>query len=210
MPQLSGIYDSAWIQPIAKIRENLSILTLGKWMHYWIDYEEPIPPGPGMVVDMVAVANLPAGLLAGATITKRVVVILQLNDMEFLHLRWEPLENVEGILWEQAGQARFQIRNVHSRVDRNTRSWDPHLVTTTFWIMGLQRDMNLEVRNPMAYMTPAARFLFWGWRYLIRPYNLEAMGVPIEDQNKMGLGDPETVKKYIGATAWLPAEGKQS
>lgn len=206
-PQLSGIYDSAWIQPIAKIRENLSILTLGKWMHYWIDYEEPIPPGPAMTVEMVTFSGA-AGLAAGGTITKRIVTILQLNDSEFMHLRWEPLDNVEGVLWEQAGQARFQIRNVHSRVDRNTRFWDPHLVTTTFWVMGLQRDMNLEVRNPMAYNTPVARFLFWGWRYLIRPWSWE--GVSIEDQNKLGLGDLETVKKYLGQTTWLPAEGKQS
>lgn len=209
MPTLSGIYDSAWIQPIAKIRENLSILTLGKWTHYWIDYEEPIPPGPASTVEMVTFSGA-TSLAAGGTITKRIVPILQLNDSEFMHLRWEPLDNVEGVLWEQGGQARFQIRNVHSRVDRNTRSRDPHLTTTTFWVMGLQRDMNLEVRNPMSYATPVARFLFWGWRYLIRPWQWEARGVSIEDQNLLGLGDLETVKKYLGQTTWLPAEGKQS
>ena len=207
MPTLSGIYDSAAIQPVARFKDNLSILSLGKWAHYRINYVEPIPPGPASTVEMVT-ATLNTAIAAGATIAKSIVAILQLNDMELAHLRWEPLDNVEGVLWELSGQARFNTRNIHARVDIQTKLRDPYLVTTTFFVMGLQRDMNLEVRNPMAYPTSVARFRFWGFRYLLSP--LRFKGITPADEEALSNGDPDVVKRYLGATTWLPAEGKQS
>jgi len=205
MPSLSGIYDSAWIQPIAKIKENLSIWTQGSWSHYVINYLEPVPPGPASTVEMVTASGA-AWLLPYATIAKQVVAILQPNELEFMHLRWEPLDNVEGVLWEQAGQAKFNVRNFHARVDLNTKLWDPHLVSTTFWILGMNRDMNLEVRNPMPVVIPMARFRFWGYRYLLSLFDATALTAP--DRAKLAQGDIETVRKHVGPTAWIPAEGR--
>jgi len=205
MPELSGIYDSATIQPVAKIKENLSIWTLGRWQHYKIEFLEPIPPGPASIVEMVSLSG--ATRLAGAgTIAKRIIQVLQLNDYEFVHLRWEPLDNVEGVLWEQAGQARFFTANIHARVDRNTRLWDPNLTSTTFWVLGRNRDMNLEVRNPLQYAIAIARFIFFGYRMIL--VDIDLSGVPSPDKAKLEKGDLDTVRKYIGATTWLPAEGK--
>lgn len=207
MPVLSGIYDSDYIQPVAKVKENLSIMTLGNYSHYIIEYLEPLPPGPASVADMVAIAGA-TGLAANATINKRIVPILQLNDLEFAHLRWEPLDNVEGVLWELSGQARFNSRNIHSRVDRNSRRYDPSLSLTTFWVLGLNRDMNLECRNPMGYAIPAARFQFFGYRYILKEIDLS--GLSSDVKIKMKAGDIATVRASIGTTTWLPAEGRQS
>lgn len=207
MPQLSGIYDSAWVQPVARIKENLSIWSLKKWNHYIIDFLEPIPPSSQSTVEMVTASGA-TSLAAGGTIAKQVAAILQLNELEFTHLRWEPLDNVEGVLWELAGQARFSTRSFHARVNRNTRLWDPHLVTTTFWVLGINRDMNLEVRNPMLYATPVARFRFWGYRYILVPWNFS--GLLFDEQRKLEQGDLETVRTRIGVTTWLPAEGRAS
>ena len=219
MPSLSGIYDSYLIQPVAKVKENLSILTGGHYQHYRIEYLEPMPPGPASIVDMVLQAGQTT-LAGGGVITKRVVTILQLNDLEFLHLRWEPLDNVEGVLWELAGQARFNSANIQARVDINTKNRDPYLATTTFWVLGQNRDMNLEARNPMARATPTARFMFWGYRHILSMYDLSAVAVDAlskrkvvgktQDQiiNDLKQGDHELVKLLIGNTTWLPTEGR--
>ena len=216
MPTLSGIYDSYLLQPIAKVKENLSVLTTGVYQHYRVEYLEGMPPGPANVVDMVAQAGLTT-LVGGGTITKRIVTILQLNDLEFLHLRWEPLDNVEGVLWELAGQARFNTANIQARVDLGTKLRDPYLSTTTFWILGRSRDMNLEVRNPMARATPTARFMFWGFRHLLSMYYLTALAArKTPDKNRQAQivtalkqGDQDIVRELIGVTTWLPAEGRQ-
>jgi len=207
MPQISGIYDSAPIQPIAKWMENLSVLTSGRYSHYKILFVEPLPPGPASIVDMV-VASGATGLAAGGAIAAQIVAILQLNEPEVIHLRFEPLDNVEGIIWQQAGQAKFRSRNIQARVNRMTRFWDPYLATTTFWILGQNRDMNLQVQNNMGYATPVARFLFWGYRYLLEQHTFQ--GASAAEKNLLGQGDMDTVKKHLGQTTWVPAEGRQS
>ena len=201
MAEISGIYDSGPISPVARIKENLSIWTQGQWEHYLINYMEPVPAGPASTVEMV-VASGATTLAAGATIAQRIVAILQLNENEFFHVRFRPLDNVEGLIWEQSGQAKFHPRNIHARVDLQTGLHDPYWASTTFFILGQNRDMNLEVRNPMGYATPVARFVFWGFRAKVRKYEFDA-GI----REKMAAGDGATVRQTIGATTWLPAEG---
>lgn len=204
---LSGIYDSEFLQPVARIKDNLSIWTQAKWFHYKVEYSEPIPPGPASQVEMVTASGA-ALLAANAIIAKRIVAILQLNENEFLHLRWFPLDNVEGLVWEQSGQQKLQSRNIFSRVDPRIREWDPTLVTTTFFVIGENRDMNLEVRNPMGYATPVARFQFFGNRMILKPFDTSGLSPDIK--NKLSQGDLETVQKVVGQTTWLPADGRQS
>lgn len=201
----TGIYAPGPIKPAVKIKENLSLWTSGGWEYYRTDFIEPMPRSTPLVVEMV-VASGATALVAGGTIAKRIVAILQLNELEFLHLRWEPLDNVEGVLWERAGQGRFMSRSATARVDRGTRTYDPYLATTTFFILGRDRDMNLEVRNPMSYATPVARFAFWGYRYILTPLLPE--GVSDADKAALRRGEVDVVKRIIGATTWVPAEGR--
>lgn len=168
MGLLSGIYDSAPIQPVAKIKENLSIWSRGKWAHFKIEYIEPIPRSSPTVVEMVTASGATTIGIYG-TIAKQVVTILQLNELEFLHLRWEPLDDMEGVLWHLASMAKFATRSVHARVTPFTALSDPNLATTTFFILGKDRDMNLEVRNPNPVALPQARFVFFGYRYMLEP-----------------------------------------
>ena len=207
MSEVANLYDSGPISPIARIKENLSVFTGANWAHYKIEFIEPIPPGPASVVDMVAVpTGVRTQIAANGTITKQVINFLQVAEEEFLHVRFEPLDNVEGVIWEQSGQPRFAARNIHARVDKKTRQWDPYLSTTTFYIIGLNRDMNLEVRNPMGYIMPVARFIFWGERYVLTEWPCD--GISSADQKKLKQGDQETVRRIIGQTTWIPAEGR--
>ena len=192
MALISGIYDSGPISPVAKFKENLSVFTLGQWSHYRVDFIEPMPWSSQMVVEMV-VASGATTVAANGTIAQRLVAILQLTDNNLLQLRWQPLDDVEGVLWEQAGTGRFVTRGVHSRVDLFTVTRDPYLSTTTFFIIGKDRDMNLEVRNPRPVAQALARFVFFGFRYVLSPLDSASVQA-IEEGRK--------------PTTWLPAEGR--
>lgn len=193
MGLLSGIYDTGPIAPVAKIKENLSIWTLGQWSHNRIEFIEPIPWSSQMVVEMV-VASGATTLAANGTIAARIPAILLLNASNFLHLRWQPLDDVEGVLWEQASVGRFVTRGVHSRVTMFTAERDPYLATTTFFIMGKDRDPQIEVRNPNPVALATARFIFWGYRYILKTWDDPMMIKAIEEGRT-----PST---------WVPAEGR--
>lgn len=166
MPVVGSIYDSDPIQPVVHIEQNLRIYTRTDWAFFRVDYIEPMPRGSALIVDMVVVAGATT-IAAYGTITKRVVPILQLNDLEFLQVRWEPIDDVEGILWEQSANARYVSRGTQARVDLSTAGRDPYLATTTIFILGRDRDMNLQVANPNPVALPQARFRFWGYRYML-------------------------------------------
>lgn len=185
MSEVGNLYDNGPISPIVKIKENMSIWSGGIWHHYKADFIEPVPRSSPMVVEMV-VATGNTFMAANGIIARAVVGILQLAELEFLHLRWEPLDDVEGILWEQSSQGRYAPRSVQARVTPFTAARDPNLATTTFFILGMNRDMNLEVRNPRPVIQTVARFVFWGYRYLLEPVGAEPK-----------------------PTTWVPAEGKQ-
>ncbi len=197
MPMLSGIYDGGVISPVAKIQENLSILTLGHYVHYRIRFIEGMPWNSQNVVEMV-VASGATTIAANGTINQRIVAILQLNDNNLLHLRWQPLDDVEGILWEQAGTGRFVTRGVHSRVDLFTATRDPNLAITTFFILGKDRDMQLEVRNPRPVAQALARFVFFGYRYVLNPW---------KDEGVKGQEVIKGIEEGRIPSTWLPAEG---
>lgn len=183
MGLLSGIYDSAPIQPVAKIKENLAVWSRNAWHHYNVNLIEPIPRSSPTMVDMVpAGATLPAN----GSIAKRIVAFLQVGELELLHSRWEPLDDVEGVLWELPTTARFSTAFVHARVTPFTALRDPNLATTTFFVLGgKERNMNLEVRNPNGVALPQARFVFFGFRYILT-----------------------VLEKEPPVTTWLPAEGR--
>jgi len=212
MAEVANIYDNGPISLIARIKDNISVFTTRKWFHYQVVYTEPWPRSSPLRVEMVA-ASLATTIPANGIIAKRLVPILQVTDGEMLHVRFEPLDDVEGAVYEQAGTGKFVSRNTHARVDMATCLRDPYLATTTFFIMGYQRDMNLEVRNPNPVALNQARFQFFGFRYTIEPitprFPEQFTDAQKEDVRKrLGDGDKETVAQYIGPTTWLPAEGR--
>ena len=207
MPLLSGIYDSGPIAPVAKIKENLSIYTVGAWEHYNIKFIEGMPPSSQTVAELVT-ASLATTLAAGGGVNKQIVNILRLNKNELLHLRWMPLDPVEGILWEQAQKGRYESRSMMSRVSQGMVALDPYMAMSTFFIIGIDRDANIQVVNRTNYALPQARFIWWGYRYLLDPYLFK--GLSAEDTTKLATGDIEAVRRIIGATTWLPAEGRGS
>jgi len=172
--EVANIYDNGPIAPIAKIRDNLRIWTEKQWLFYKIINMEPIPRSSPFMVDFVA-TTVPAATVvaAGGTIQMQLVAALLMNDLELLHLRWEPIDDMEGLLWELGGQGRFMPRGGHARVSLYTSISDPYLATTTFFIVGANKDAMIEVRNPDPVARPNARFVFWGYRYSLEKLTTE-------------------------------------
>ncbi len=184
MPIVGNLYDSGPISPIVKIKENVSVFTGGIWEHYNIEYIEPLPRSSTLSVDLVAVAGA-LTIPANQAIQKQLLQILRLNDRELTHLRFEPIDDVEGVLWQQSAQGRFSTSYAQARVSRFTSFRDPYLASTTFFVVGKDRDMYLEARNPNPVALPQARFAFWGYRYILSP-----------------------LKAQPTVTTWIPAEGR--
>ena len=170
MSTVANIYDNGPISLIARIKENIAIWTENKWMPFMVEFAEGLPRSRQSMVDLVRIAGV-LNIPANGTITQQMLTILQPANNELLHLRFEPIDDVEGVLWEQTSMTRFNPKGFKARVDLFSSAQDPYLAATTFWIIGSQgnKDMNLEVRNPNAVALPQARFIFWGFRYILSP-----------------------------------------
>jgi len=210
--EVANIHDDGPRSPIAHIKDTLSTYTPKKYSHYQIAYLEPWPRGSPLRVEMVALAGLTT-IPAAGVIAKRVLATLGVTDGEMLHVRFEPLDDVEGLIWEQSGTGKFNSRNTHARVDMASCLRDPYLAGSTFFIMGYQRDMNLEVRNPNPVALNQARFQFMGYRYVLDSITPDLSSISEQAKKndiltKLAAGDKETVAQFIGPTTWLPAEGR--
>ncbi len=195
------------IAPVVQIRQNISVFTQQMWEHFNVDFIEGMPLGSQSIIDMCNNAGVTT-LAANGTLAKRVITQLRVNQNELLHLRWRPLEAIEGILWEQPNKSRFESRALASRVDYRSGEQDPYYAATTFFCVGLSsgdRDFNLEVRNPQGFAYPQARFEFWGYRYILNPVD-----IPEKEKTAMHQGNLEAIKRIMGATTFIVAEGRQA
>ncbi len=216
--EVANIYDNGPISLIARIKDNVSVYTAKKWAHYQVSYAEPWPRSGPLRVDLVALAGATT-IAANGTIAKRLVPILQVSDGEMIQIRFEPLDDVEGVVWEQSGTGKFNSRNTHARVSMRTCLRDPYLATSTVFVMGYQRDMNLEAQNPNPVALNQARFQFFGFRYVLDTLTPDLSSVVDQRGNpdkpkqeeiirQLAAGDKATVAQYIGPTTWIPAEGR--
>lgn len=213
----SGIYSPGPIKPVAEINETLGIFTKKEWVFVRVKSIEGMPYGTPMVIDFVARAGATV-LAAGATTAKLLAPLLQINEGELLHLRFKPLDNVEGQLFEVAADGRWTTRSVTARITQESGLHDPYWAASTFWIYGFNRDPNFQVVNNTGYGIPQARFVFWGWRYTVETKEpdfsrLTTVGrtqdtLAIDRANRLlRAGDPAAIKAYIGPATLIPAEG---
>ena len=178
MSTVANIYDNGPISPIARINDNIACWTEQKYLPYKILWIEGIPQSSPFTIDLVALAGV-AVIAANGQMQKQVVAVLQMNDKELLHLRWEPIDDVQGGLWQLANQSRYNPRGGQARVDIFTSERDPWLATTTFFILGKDKDINIGAWNPWGVAQPTARFRFWGFRYILDPLPASALSQPI-------------------------------
>ncbi|GAJ23209.1 unnamed protein product, partial [marine sediment metagenome] len=125
MSEVANIFDNGPISLIARIKDNISVYTVKKWAHYQVVYAEPWPRSSPLRVEMVAAAAVTT-IAANGTIAKRLVPILQVTEGEMLHVRFEPLDDVEGVVWQQAGTGKFVSHSTHARVSMTTCLRDPY------------------------------------------------------------------------------------
>lgn len=150
------------MEPHILPKQNIAVWSQGRWQHFNADYIESIPASSQTVVNLGAIA-------ASGTIAQTELTTFDVDEHQLLQLRWYPLDDVEGILWLTRSQGKFATRGVQSRVTHMSRAADPYLATTEFNILGRDRNAFVEVRNRSAYALGQARFLFWGYKYVLQP-----------------------------------------
>jgi hypothetical protein len=142
--EIANIYDNGPISPIAKVGENLAIWKENNYCYYKIQWYEGIPMSAPYVIDMVAISGA-TQIAAGGRTNKSVSIALAMYPNELIHLRWEPIDDVEGELWELNSNARYTTKGGQARVTPFTSRRDPWLATTTFWIFDLNKDPSLHL-----------------------------------------------------------------
>lgn len=165
--QVANLYDNGPISPIAKISENLALWKEGTYSPYKIQWIEGMPQSSPLVLDLVALAGATSVAAGSQTAKQTAIIALSAYPNELIHLRWEPIDDVEGILWELNDQARYSTKGVQARTGPFTSRRDPFLASTTFWILGQNRDPSFSAYNPWGIAQPTARFAFWGYRYVL-------------------------------------------
>lgn len=167
---LYNIYDSGPIAPVCRIGENIAAWTEMKWKYYKVEFIEPIPRSQQYMVDALVTSGVTT-LAANGILQAQLLTILQMHKDEMFHVRWEPIDDIEGELFELSAVSRNNMRGGQSRVDLFTKTYDPYLATTTFWVLGENKDAQIETRNPNPVAIFTARFAFWGYRYILAPTN---------------------------------------
>jgi hypothetical protein len=150
------------------VNENIAVWTEQQYKGYKVLYIEPIPRSQVFMVDMLVQGQVTV-IAANGQIGAQLVTILQMNNDEMFHARWAPIDDVEGGLYQLSGMSRNKMRGGQSRVSLFTERYDPFLSTTTFWVLGENKDAQIETRNPQPVAIYTARFAFWGFRYLLSP-----------------------------------------
>jgi hypothetical protein len=168
-----NIYYDGPISPICKINDNLGLWTGKKYEPYRVEYIEPIMRSLPYTIDIVAMLAV-GGVTAIPAYTATLALVipaLQMNLNELFHARWEPLDDVEGALYQLSGMARNAMRGGQSRTSLLTKLQDPWLASTTFWILGATaaKDAYIQTVNPNPIPAYIARFAFWGYRYMLEP-----------------------------------------
>ena len=180
MPTVDNLYDSGPISPVAQIDENLTILTENNvWQNFQVAFCEGIPRSRPMMIDLVALnaaANIPAYTALNVQFVQAIQPAGNDKATELLHLRWEPLDDVEGMLFEQS-PARYAPRGAQATVTMFTALRDPWLATVTFFVIGVNKDARIGAYNPNAVALLRARFVFWGYRYVIKSLPSDWKGV---------------------------------
>lgn len=200
MGTVANIYDNGPISPVARVKENIAVWQ-GEtgYVPYKIEWMEPIPASSTFRVDLCVVGNNNTPLAAGPAgqIAATLLNVLTMNEKELFHLRWYPLDDVEGAVWQLSGSARFSTRGGQARVTLFTRAYDPYLATTTFYVIGQNKDARIGAFNPLAVAQPMCRFQFFGFRYVLTgPLSLPK------------IADGSTTGGFAGPITYLPAQSR--
>lgn len=180
------------------IKQNLAVWSQGRWQYFNVSGIEGVPAGSVNIVNAGSVA-------ANTTDDLSELTTFDVNDLELLQLRFEPLMDVEVQLWEARSQARFATRTIQARVSLMTKAHDPFLESTEFNVLGRDRNAFIAVINNGDYAYAAGRVHFWGWKYKLMP--LRHID---EEEDQTGIRRPVVVTatgRVPLNTAYCVAEG---
>lgn len=156
------------MEPIVLLDYYVKILVTGKGKIYGkIDFYESVPPF--QVIDLTAAAPLGplaayTALAAATSSQKANLNYLELSKNEFGQWRYFPLDDMYVQLFNPAGVAKHQLRNLQIGVEQSIVYRDPLLVSTEFFTL---EDNHAAVlgTNFGAIALATARIVAMGYRF---------------------------------------------
>lgn len=202
---IQGAYD-AW--PALDEQDVVVVYTSGTRKPYRVEYVEPLPASVPLRQNLGAVN-------AGATVQKVLITGIQLNDNVLLQCRIKPIDDIDLLLFLQQGTAKFWIRNSQATVNLFTQIVDPEWKTTTFFVMGRDKDLYVQVNNVTQYNLVQSRLQVWGWRANVTPLDDDTHKWRIDVGQKAlyqpGSTAPVVFSPWNGKRVlWVSAEGQMT
>lgn len=157
---------------------NLEAYAQGTQLYYRVEYVEPLVAGSQGVINFGSIA-------ASSLVAKAVQTLLQTDENHLMRFRCVPIDDCEVQFWEPGPNGLKAEKNFQTRATLATPWYDPELIGTEFWVLGMNRDVQIAVYNPRVVTQPSSRVLFFGWHYFLTA--LDA--------------------KPQGHTTWIPAQG---
>lgn len=154
------------IDPIGLVGENLAVWYSKSWHIYTIDFVEQMPRSANLVFDQGALAAL-----ANSGDVRLTNLDQNIDPPGLIQLRFYPLDDIQVQVKIQRSEARFTSANVSALVDRMTEIADPCLHTTEIVVLQ-DKSLYVNCTNPTAYATAMSRVAFFGFRYMLRDYNV--------------------------------------
>lgn len=205
--QVARVYDPGPIQPVVEWGHNLGVFVQADWLFYRVSHVEGLPPSRQLTQDLGAVNN-------NASTGETEVTVVRAQDGNLLHVRALPLDEVElDFFHGRSTGGRHTTYSTKARVSPQTANADPHLATTTMFVLGNQRSIYANAYNDSGYDLGQSRVKFWGWRYRLDPLpdrvtsalRKHISGVELE----AGEGELIRVGGPYGRVTLIPAEGRE-
>lgn len=193
-------YNPGPIQPVCLVGENIGVWTQADYWFFKVLHIEALPASRTMQQDIGAVTSATSSNITEITVARA-------QDGNLLHVRAAPLDPVELTVYQQRATGRHTAFSATGVISVSTGNRDPHYASSTYFILGKEKSIWVQVANNTGYNLAQSRVRFWGFRYVIDP-------LPTSDINLLrkimaGNATLEEKRAAPGATI-VSAEGREA
>ncbi len=197
-------YAPGLLAPAVRAGQNLGILTQGAYRFFRVLFVEGVPASPETTQNLGSIA-------ANTTGSSTEITVVDAQEGNLIQTRMEVLDDFEAQVSQVLASGRFTTFTQHVRVTPFLRGVDPHLSTTTMFVLGNTRSIFVTPTNPTDYAIGQSRLRFWGWRFVLDRLTSEqesVLGKVILNEDSKE--DRDALRDMgIRAVTLVPAEGRE-
>lgn len=155
---MGGYLEAGPMSPWARMRENILIKQMQKYVLYEVSMMEAIPASNPILVNFGAI---PAN---GSVVSQSLQTPLEMDGFELGQWRACILDDITVQVYQLQNTNRYIVKNARSRWTKFQQLIDPHCSYTELAVFQDQYPY-VDVFNPGDYAYVGARIAFWGIRY---------------------------------------------